>query len=166
MSASGDATAGAETTGPSDHRTYAGTMSRLGERAVEAGRTGGETVVEGIQRNPAIAGGVSLLIGAALAAMLPRTRVEGRAFGKAAKDVRERAQSLAAEGIETGRRMIGAAADEAETQNLTGADGRNAIRDGADRVGGAIRDAADEARDAIDGSTRAGSHGEPKGKSD
>ena len=127
-------------------------VSRAGARAARAGRAGGETLLQSIRRNPAAAGGASLLIGAALAAMLPRTRVEARTFGETANDVRERARSMAAEGIEAGRRAVGAAASEAENQNLTGSGARGAIRDGADRVSGTIRDAADDAQVAIEGS--------------
>ena len=131
-------------------------MSRAGERAIAAGRAGGEGVVEAIRRNPAIAGGASLLVGAALAAMLPRTRVEGRAFGEAAEDVRERARDLAAEGVEAGRRALGAAAEEAERQNLTAAGAKDVVRDVGDRVGAAARDAGDEARGAVEGSREKG----------
>lgn len=177
VSTSANAPASAETTGiPSleaetgGGQTGAEALPRMRERATEAGRAGGETVVAAIRRNPAIAGGISLAIGAALAAILPRTRVEGRAFGGAAEDVREQAQSLAAEGVEAGRRAVGAAidaaADEAEEQNLTGEDARTAIREGANNVGAAIRDAADEAKDAIKGSTGPGSGGRSEGKSD
>ena len=128
--------------------------SRAGTRAIDAGRAGGETLLETIRRNPAVAGGASLLIGAALAAMLPRTRIEGRAFGETAEDVRDRARVMATEGIEAAQRVVGAAADEAEKQNLTGSGVRGVIRDGADRASGAIRDAADDVEATIDGSAK------------
>ncbi|MBA3325358.1 MAG: hypothetical protein H0T41_08895 [Rhodobacteraceae bacterium] len=168
-----DATTSVETTEKGGRPASSGTVSgiraraiKAGEHAAEASRAGGETLVDAIRRNPAIAGGASLLLGAALAAMLPRTRTEGRAFGEAAEDLRERARSLAAEGVEAGRRAIGAASDEAEAQNLTEAGARNAIRDGTDRVSGAIRDAADEVRDSVEGSAGAGSDDKPDSKSD
>ena len=142
-------------------RGGADAVSRAGERAAAMGRTGGEQVVSAIRRNPAIAGGASLLIGAALAAMLPRTRVEEQAFGEAAEDVRERARAAAAEGVEAGRRALGAAADEAERQNLTAGDAKEVVRDVADKAGQAIRDAADEARGAVERSSVDGSDGKP-----
>lgn len=141
-------------------------VSRAGARAARAGRAGGETLLQSIRRNPVAAGGASLLIGAALAAMLPRTRVEGRAFGETAEDVRKHARSLAAEGIEAGRRAVGAVASEAENQNLTGASARGVIRDGADRVSGTIRDAADDVEAAIEDAGEDGTKGAPEAKSD
>ena len=150
-------------------QTGSDALSRVRDRATEAGRAGADTTVAAIRRNPAIAGGISLAIGAALAAILPRTRAEGRVFGEAAKDVREQAQSLAAEGIEASRRAVeaafDAAGDEAQEQNLTGEDARTAIRDGASNVGEAIPDAADEAKNAIKGSTGPGSGKRSEGKS-
>ena len=136
--------------------------ARAGRRVAQAGRTGGETLLQTIRRNPAAAGGASLLIGAALAAMLPRTRIEGRAVGETAQSVRDRARAMAAEGIESAQRVVGAAADEAQNQNLTGSGAREAIRDGADRLSGAVRDAADDAQAVIDGSAE----DDAKGKSD
>ncbi len=147
-------------------RDRAAAASELGARAMRAGSASGETLVEAVRRNPVVAGGVSLLIGAAFAAMLPRTRVEGRAFGDAAEDVRDQARSLAAEGVEAGRRAIGAAASEAEKQNLTGESAQDAIQSGADRAGKAIRDTADEVQEAIEGSAGAKPDDAPKGKSD
>ena len=136
-------------------------MADVGERAVAAGRAGGERTIEAIRRNPAMAGGASLLIGAALAAMLPRTRAEERAFGEAAEDVREKARAAAAEGIEAGRRVLGAAAEEAERQNLTVEDAKGVVRDVAERARETIRDAGDEARGAVQGSQDDGSEGKP-----
>ncbi|QDA36082.1 hypothetical protein E4191_18315 (plasmid) [Paracoccus liaowanqingii] len=149
--------------------TRSDTLHRVRDGATEAGRAGGKTMVAAIRRNPAIAGGVSLAIGAALAAILPRTRAEGRTLGEAAKDVRERARSLSAEGVEAGRQAveaaIDAAADEGEEQGLTGKDARNTIREGADKVGKTIHSAADNAKDAIEGATGRASDGKSESKS-
>ena len=83
--------------------------------------------------------------------MLPRTRAEERAFGEAAEDVRERARAPSPpRGVEAGRRALGAAADEAERQNLTSHDAKEVVRDVADKAGQAIRDASDEARGAVE----------------
>ena len=121
-------------------------------RAVEASRAGSESLTAAIRRNPLVAGGASLVVGAALAAMLPRSRAEGRLFGEASEEVRGRARELAATGARAGRRALEAAADEAERQDLTPEGARRAARDAAERVQDAVRDAAGEARGAAEGS--------------
>ena len=155
----GGAAGDASDPGPDRLAAASDAAVRVGRRAAEAGRAGGETLLRSIRRNPAAAGGASLLIGAALAAMLPRTRIEGRAVGETAESVRERARALAAEGIESAQRVVGVAAGEARSQNLTGSGVREAIREGADRLSGTVRDAADDAQAVIDGSAEDAAEG-------
>lgn len=114
-----------------------------------AGRTGGETLTETIQRRPAAAAGVSLLIGGALAMMLPRSRAEDRLLGEASEEVRARARALASEGIESGRKAIEAAQAEAARQGLSPEGARRAIAEVGERARMVVDDAAQEAASAM-----------------
>ena len=114
------------------------------ERIAAAGRGGQETVIDAIQRHPGAAAGLGLLVGGALAAMLPRSRAENRLFGEAGEEARARARALAMEGIESGRRVVEAAREEAEDQNLTAEDARRVAQDAGRRAREAAADAADD----------------------
>ena len=117
----------------------------VSERIAAMGRSGQDTVIEAIQRHPGAAAGLGLLVGGALAAMLPRSRAESRLFGEASAETRARARALAHEGIESGRRVIEAAREEAEDQNLTPEDARRVARD----VGARAREAGDDAAEDV-----------------
>ena len=156
-SAAGDAVSGTGTiTADSDRASAARRAARARDRTVAAGRAGGESLSAAIRRNPVAAGGASLLLGAALAALLPRSRAEGRVFGEASEDVRERAREIASTGARAGRRALEAATDEAERQDLTPEAARRAAGDAAERVRKAARDAGDEARATTKGSAKGG----------
>lgn len=119
------------------------------EGAARAGRRGGETLAEAIARRPAAAAGASLLIGGALAMILPRSRAEGRLFGEASEEVRARARALASEGVESGRRAVEAARAEAARQGL-GPDGaRRVVAEVGGRAEAALDDMARDAAEAI-----------------
>lgn len=123
---------------------------REGTGAVaRAGRTGGETLAEAIQRRPAAAAGVSLLIGGALAMMLPRSRAEERLLGEASEEVRARARALASEGLESGRKVVEAVQAEAAHQGLTPEEARRAIGEVGARARKAVDDIAEDAGRAI-----------------
>ena len=115
-----------------------------GERIAAAGRSGQETVIEAIQGHPGAAAGLGLLVGGALAAMLPRSRAENRLFGEAGEETRARARALAQEGIESGRRVVVAARDEAEDQNLTPENAQRVAQDASRRARDAAGDAAED----------------------
>ncbi len=115
----GPAGGGAAERASAGGRTSSDRIAAAGRSAAAAGRSGQDTVIEAIQRHPGAAAGLGLLIGGALAAMLPRSRAEDRAFGEAGEEARARARTLALDGIESARRVARAARDEAEDQDLT-----------------------------------------------
>ena len=120
-------------------------VARGTSTAADAARAQGEAVVEAIRRNPAMAAGVTVLIGGALAMMLPRSRAEERLYGRQSEEVRARARALASDGIESGRRVVEAARDEAAHQGLTPEGARRAIDDVGQRARDAVSDMADDA---------------------
>lgn len=128
-------------------RTGIETVTRSGRAGLgtvaRSGRAGGETLVEAIQRRPAAAAGVGLLLGGALAMMLPRSRAEERLFGEASEEVRARARALASEGIESGRKVIEAARAEAADQGLSAEGARRAL----DEVGTRAKETLDDIKD-------------------
>ena len=137
------ATAGAQgSSRPSAGASMGDRAAATGERVVAAGRAGQRDVIEAIQRHPAAAAGLGLLIGGALAAMLPRSRAENRLFGEAGQEARDRARALALEGIESGRRVVDAAREEAEDQDLTPEAARRVAEDAKSRAKAATSDAA------------------------
>lgn len=90
-----------------------------GETLADATREGADEVLRTIQRHPFATAGVSLLIGGALAAMLPRSRVEDRYLGETADEARARAREAARQAAESARRVAAAAREEAVDQDLT-----------------------------------------------
>ena len=90
-----------------------------GDTLSEAARDGVNEVLGTIRQRPFVTAGVSLLIGGALAAMLPRSRAEDRLMGETADEARARARAAAREAAESARRIAAAARNEAVDQNLT-----------------------------------------------
>ena len=104
-----------------------------------------------------------MLIGSALALMLPRSRAEERLYGRRSEEVRARARALASEGVESGRKVVEAAREEAAHQGLTPEGARRAIDDVGRRAREAVDDMADDAAGAI---ASGGADEDGKGRSD
>jgi hypothetical protein len=89
-----------------------------------------------------VLGGIGLAVGAAVAAMLPQTRVENRWVGPTSDEVRRRARELANARMDEARDMMNRAYDvalkEAQNRGLT----PDAARQSAEEFVGRIRDAA------------------------
>ena len=150
-----DAAAGAVDAATGTVRAGARRIARTGEEAYEstfeAGQAAGETFVRSVRRNPIAAGAATLVLGGVLAALLPRSRVENRLMGEPADELRRRADVLAARGIDAGRDVVRAAADEAADQGLTPKGAREAIDEAGERVRKFTDDVAKDAERKIEG---------------
>lgn len=94
-----------------------------GRRLRQAGRRARNGVAEAIETQPLLAGAAAVVLGAAIAAALPGTRVERRAFAeprenlfregrRVARDLREQAEEAARAGLDAAR-------EKAEEEGLT-----------------------------------------------
>ncbi len=108
-------------TAAEDYADEAGGRVRRSARRVAsaAGRTANDVVEYG-KEHPVLVALGALAIGAALAALLPRTRREDRAMGEAAEDtrryVREQAEDAAERAKHAAQRAAGVARETAETE--------------------------------------------------
>lgn len=107
--------------GITDAASYAG--RRMGDMQHTAqGRIG-----RMIEEQPLLLGAFGLVMGAALGAMLPRTRAEGRWFGETAEQVRRQAADYAQQGFEAARETARETFDQAtSTLDERGFSTRNA----------------------------------------
>lgn len=126
-------------------------VSQAGTWAAEAGRAGAEDLAETVRHQPLLLGGLSVLLGAALAACLPATRAESEAFGKASDEVKDRLNSSASKGLEAvkaaGERVLQEALDAAEENDLTPQAAKEAANDLKNRA----RAAAESTIEAVSG---------------
>lgn len=115
-------------------------------RMGEAGHRAGSGLMESIESHPLMAGAIGLAAGAAFAAALPSTRTEGRLFGEASDDLRERAAAAASEGADSAWSAANDAYDEAvreaRAQGLTPDALREAVRNLAETAKSVSRKAA------------------------
>ncbi|KAA2213425.1 DUF3618 domain-containing protein [Teichococcus oryzae] len=107
---------------------------------------------------PLIIGGVGLLMGAALAAMLPRTRTEDRLMGETSDAVRQQVAEVAQQQYEEAKSVVTERAGEAADalkQNKDAASGlpdaaRNTLHGVADAAVKATRDLSDVAKSGVE----------------
>lgn len=114
----------------------------------ETGRRTGSRAGDLINEQPLVAASIALAIGAALAAMMPATRIENEYIGETADDMKRRAQELANEQFETVAGVAGAqyekvktvaehawneAVKEADNQGLTPTQLQEQLKDAVDR---------------------------------
>jgi hypothetical protein len=92
-------------------------------RAVELQKNAGNTVVEFIERNPMLVAGVGAAVGAVLAASIPSSDAENRLFGPPRQALKEKANSLVADGVEKAKDIAaGVAGEVAEAAAREGMD--------------------------------------------
>ncbi len=138
--------------GASDEgRRWAGEASERGRHWAEESRhyaERGRGTLSALEREPLVTGAIGLAIGAILAALLPRTRIEDETYAEGREQMRrganrafdyaaERAQDAAGHVYEAGR-------EAAEREGLTSGDGSD--KPIAERVGAVAKAAADAAR--------------------
>jgi len=93
------------------------------DRIARAGAQASQSIDEMVRRNPLIVGAVGLAIGAVIASALPSTRQEDELLGRAADDVKRRAQEAALGGVESAKsvatEVYQAATDRAKQEGLS-----------------------------------------------
>jgi ElaB/YqjD/DUF883 family membrane-anchored ribosome-binding protein len=127
----------------------AGSAAR--DRAGEAVERAATIATDTMQRHPLLVGGIGLAVGAFIAACLPRSELEEGLMGEASSAVQNRANELAARGLETAKDVAAAAyaggAERAEQEGLTPDD----LHAAAQGLGEKIRKVADSATTAAFG---------------
>jgi Protein of unknown function (DUF3618) len=97
-----------------------GSASRIGNSALASGRD----FLDFSRDQPLVLVGIGLAVGAAIGAMLPRTKAEDQFMGDASDEVKEQTKEFAGEQLQkakkVGERAYDAAQEEAERQGLSG----------------------------------------------
>jgi len=119
-------------------------MDQWQQQARYQGQRRGQQMVNHLEDNPLIYGAVAMAAGAALALLLPQSRMENRAFGEMRDQVMER-----------GQEMLGAAQDHAqqvfeEVRPDLEQTARQIVSDVTETGKQAVRDAADQLSPVLD----------------
>ncbi|MCO6048292.1 DUF3618 domain-containing protein [Mesorhizobium sp. RP14(2022)] len=151
--------------GASAGRRFAEVGSAVGDRGARAARSAADTMHE----QPLITGALAFAAGAAIAALLPRTRQEDELLGETADQVKAEAGRRAADLYEQGKEQAASLYSEASskagdlyhqaTERVGEAysQARSAVADQAAAARGAVQDAADKTSAAAqDATNRAG----------
>lgn len=124
--------------GSSSYQSGLEATSHAGQRAAVVGRAGRDGLVEAVERHPLMVGGLSVLVGAAIAACIPSSRTEGRLFGEASDHLKDQARASASHGLDVvraaGERIVENTLHEAEEQGLTAEGAHEAVRDIGDKA--------------------------------
>lgn len=123
-------------------REYADTAPDFAGNLIDDAR---ENLTELFRAQPLALGAVGLAIGAAVAASLPTSELEGTYFGASSDFVKQKAGEIAGEqtqrAVDIGKKVVDAVADEASQQGLTVDGLKTTARDLSDKVS-RIADAA------------------------
>ena len=107
--------------------------THVGHRASDLSRSGRDALMEAVKRNPVLVGGVTAVLGAALAAAIPPSRTEARYLGEASDDVKDQARALVSRGLSvasaSAERIFETTLHEAEEQGLTARAAEEAARE-------------------------------------
>jgi ElaB/YqjD/DUF883 family membrane-anchored ribosome-binding protein len=121
--------------------SFTETASQTRLQLSEGARQMKERTVNFIGEQPLVAAGIGLALGAALAAMLPATRLEDRLMGETSDNVKKSVGKAAKEQLGAAKAMAGRLAEEAmdvaEREGLTPKAAAAAARDLGDRLAGA-----------------------------
>lgn len=101
-----------------------GTISNTAAQGVAAGRRSGNALLDFVQRNPLLVAGSGLVVGAFVAAAIPRTETENRMLGQGTDFVKDKMREAAATGVERATQLASTMAGEviasAAQQGLSG----------------------------------------------
>lgn len=118
------------------------------DRAGDMGHQAQRTFMDTLEREPLLLAGVGVLVGAAIGAALPHTRVEDRLMGEDRDRLLNKGKSLAQEGMQQAGAAASAAYETVKSE-LTDEDG--ADRNLTDRAEDAARSGVQAARDQFGG---------------
>jgi len=110
------------------------TVRSLKEKASDLAQTTSKTARETIEHNPLAVAGVGLLLGALLASLLPRSRVEDQLVGETSAAMKKRAQAAASEGFEAAKGAVRESYDESTREAGTTDQVRKAAQEAGERV--------------------------------
>ena len=90
----------AQNTAAEGYETVLHTAAMAKDKAVDAGDRSRDAVMDFVERNPLVVGGLGLAIGAFIAASLPRSDTENRMFGEPSDSLKDQARQTASDGVE------------------------------------------------------------------
>lgn len=126
--------------------TASETGRAVSERARDMSSGARRMFSDTLDREPLILGALGLAVGAAVAAMLPRTRYEDELLTPYREKMREGVKDAAEEGMETAKDVASEAVEagrsEAKRQNLTGEEAKS-LKDKAGKVAESATEAAE-----------------------
>jgi|RhiMethySRZTD1v2_1073278.scaffolds.fasta_scaffold22726_4 hypothetical protein len=118
--------------------TFAALSAARGQ-AAQVAQGAQSSLLDAIDRNPLVVGGIGLFIGALIAAAIPGSRAEDRLMGETSDEIKGRARDLAAEGYETAKAAAGnvyqAAKQAADEQGLSTEGVRDTLHHVREKVG-------------------------------
>lgn len=133
----------------SSYHGIASAGSSAAEQAAAAARRGQEQVIEAVERHPLLVGGISLLVGAAVAACLPQSRTEDDLLGETSDKAKDRVRDVTSRGVQAakaaGQRVYESTLAEADQQGLT----PEAAQDAARELGRKARTVAERTADDL-----------------
>jgi ElaB/YqjD/DUF883 family membrane-anchored ribosome-binding protein len=114
-------------------------LSSARDQATHVTRRAHDSLIDAIERNPIVVGGIGLFIGAVIAAAIPGSRTENRLMGDTSDELKNRARDLASQGYETAKSAAGnvyeAGRQAAEEQGLSPQGVRDALHDIGQKAG-------------------------------
>jgi ElaB/YqjD/DUF883 family membrane-anchored ribosome-binding protein len=106
--------------------------ARTGEQARMAGRQVKDTATELLHEQPMLMAGIGLALGAAIAALLPTTRVEDEWMGETSDSLKKQIGKTAAQQFETAKNTAGELVKEAK--NVAEREGLTSVGAAAERI--------------------------------
>jgi hypothetical protein len=114
-------------------------LSAARGQAAQVAQGAQNSLLDAIERNPLVVGGIGLFIGAVIAAAIPGSRAEDRLMGETSDEIKGRARDFAAEGYETAKAAAGnvyqAAKQAADEQGLSTEGVRDTLHQVREKVG-------------------------------
>lgn len=125
------------------------TVSGSYQAGVQALSGNGEQLSEMMENHPFVVGGIGLLIGAAIASVLPVSQAENRIMGDSSDVLKKRVRDLASEGVNaaaaTAQSVYQDSASRVQKQGLSS----DSVREIVKNVGDKVKEAAHQAADAM-----------------
>jgi Protein of unknown function (DUF3618) len=131
--------------------------SRTSDELNETFRRSKARLIESIERHPFMVGSAGLLVGAAIAAVLPVSQAEDRLLGDNSDELKRRARDMASQGLEIAKTTADDVYQEsisrAQAEGLNTESVRQTVKDVGDKVTNVMQHAADALDDKSENAT-------------
>ena len=120
-----------------------------GEQLSETFQQSKQTLTEMMENHPFVVGGIGLLIGAVIASALPVSQAENRVLGDSSDALKNRARNVASQGINVAAAAAQTVYQDTVSRVQDQGLSSDSVRDIVKNVGDKVKDAAQQAADAI-----------------